>query len=263
MGLKIDVNRFEFAILAETAKLTRVPMVATYSHYGARPADQRVAFREAEDECRRRGLIERGGQVSDDVWDLIATYSNTAVEYDLRFSATQGHELRACVDRAGQLAVRTVVADDRIVIDEVRAGDEVRSLMALLPESAPMRTPPMSVDLVELRAAATEAARDGEPDQRSIHRILRAKGVDVDGYRAMTQILDADKSGAGQLGVTVWDRHGKEHRGEETVNVFDVAHGRVALYNAGNQRVLAGADTATLDRVLGEIAARTHRNAQW
>lgn len=51
MGLKIDVNRFEFAILAETAKLTRVPVVATYSHYGERPADQRVAFREAEDEA--------------------------------------------------------------------------------------------------------------------------------------------------------------------------------------------------------------------
>lgn len=263
MALKIDVDRYEFMILAETAGITRVPTVATYSHYGSPPGDQRRAFQHAEDECRRRGLVDRSGRVSDDVWDLIAIYPNSAVEYDVRFSAEKGHEIRACVCRSGQLAVRTVVAHDRIVIDTVRAGEEIRALAAVLPDVPPMRTQPMSVDLAELRTAVAAANRSGEASAQSIQRQLRARGVDVQGYRAMTQILDAEKLGAGQLGVTVWDAQRKEHRGDETVNVFDVAQGRVALYNGNNQRMLAGADASTLNRVLGEIATRTQRNAQW
>lgn len=94
MATKIDIDRLEFIVLAERAGLNRVPMVASYSHYGTRVQDISREFGDAEQRCRAKGLLDPGGKVNDRVLELFDVYPRTAVEYDLRFSTQKETELR-------------------------------------------------------------------------------------------------------------------------------------------------------------------------
>jgi hypothetical protein len=260
---KLDVDRLEFVVLAEKAEITRVPLVASFSHYGTAVRDIPREFEAADERCRRRGLIDQRGKVNDDVWEMLGIYSHTSLEYDLRFSSKKGTELRAAVSQSGEVAVRTVIDGDRIVLDRMRATDMIPSLHALLPEHKPAKVQPLSVDLAGIRAAMQEAERRGETDQRSIEHGLRTRGIEIGEYRKMTQLLDGPKLGAGEVGVTVWGRHRKELRGDQTLRVVDLESGRVSLYNSAGRRMLAGCDIGTFKRVLGGIASQTQRTLEW
>lgn len=259
MPSKLDVDRLEFVVLAEKAQLTRVPMVTSFSHYGTTVQDIPREFEAADERCRQRGLINHSGKVSDDVWDLLGLYPNTAVEYDLRFSAKKGTELRGAVSQSGQYAVRTVIDGDRIILERVRAADMIPSLAALLPEHKPAKMQPLGIDLAEMRTVIKEAERRGDSDQRAIEQGLRSRGVDIAEYRKMTKLLDGPKLGAGEIGVTVWGSRRKELRGDQTLRVIDLESGRVSVYNSGGQRMVAGCDIGTFKRVLGGIASQAQR----
>lgn len=262
---KLDVDRLEYAILAERAGLKRVPVVAAFSHHGTRVRDAPREFDAAEQRVRERGLVHPGG-VNDQVLELLEAYSHATVEYDLRFSAQKGTELRAAVTQTAKAAVRTTVHGDRIVLEPVHPRDAIPALVSLLPEHRPARIrPPLSVDLDAVRAAMRDAERQGG-DPRAIEQSLRARGASTVNFRKMTQLLDGPRLGLGELGVTVWDDLGKEHRGEQTMRVIDLEQGRTAVYNSGNQRMFAGADVSTFTRVLGELATETRRaaaDARW
>ena len=253
MEPKLDVDRLEFLVLNGWAGGRRIPPVLTYSHYGTPVQDLNAELEAADARCRQRGLVDRSNRVSDEVWDLIGVYGSTALEYDLRFSAQQGTELRAAVSRSGQIAVRSTMRGDRIVLERIRAEDAVPALLGLLPEHPPVKMQPVQVDLTEMRAVVAAGA--------PLEQGLRNRGVDVRGLRAATDLLDGTKLGAGQIGVTAWNPRRAETRGEHTVQVVDVPGGRVSVYNSGNQRMIAGADLATFRRVLGELATATQRRA--
>ncbi|MDR7301499.1 ESX secretion-associated protein EspG [Haloactinomyces albus] len=259
MSSVIDVDRLEFVVLAEQAGINRVPLVASFSHYGTAVQDVGREFEQAERRCRQRGLLDRVGRVSDEAGNLLGLYPHTAVEYDLRFSAERGTELRAAVSRAGDVAMRTVVVGDRIHLAAVRAADMIPALVSVLPEVAPARMRPVGIDLAAMRAAMAQA--DAE-DQRAVETALRSHGVDTREYRKITRLLDGPKFGAGEVGVTIWGRNRKEHRGEQTVQVFDLEAGRVAVYNSSGHRMLAGADIGTFNRLLGEITTHTRSNIE-
>ncbi|GAB3283100.1 hypothetical protein GCM10027563_13670 [Parasphingorhabdus pacifica] len=89
MVSKIDVDRLEFIILAERANLTRVPMVASFSHYGTRVQDIGREYDAAEQRCRERGLLGPRRELNENVQEMLAAYAHTSVEYDLRFSTKQ------------------------------------------------------------------------------------------------------------------------------------------------------------------------------
>jgi hypothetical protein len=261
---KIEVDRVEFIILAETAGINRVPMVASYSHYGTPVQDIPREFEEAEQRCRQRGLIDHGGRINDRVWELIGVYPNSSVEFDLRFSTEKETEVRAAVSQAGDVAVRTVVDGDRITLDAVRPNDMISALMSVLPEVGPARIrPPLSIELSEMRAAMAEAQRRGDSSQDAIEQELRSRGVSVGTFRKITQILDGPRLGAGEAGVTIWGRERKEFRGDQTMKIIDLPSGRVAIYNSGNQRMLAGCDIGTFQRILGGLVTETQRDATW
>lgn len=263
MPSALEVDRLEFAILAERAELNRIPMVTSFSHYGSPIEDVSGEFAAAGQRCVERGLLDRGGQINGDVLDLIAVYAHPSVEYDLRFSAEQGAELRAAVSRSGETAIRTVITDDRISVQRVRSSETVSSLITALPERGPARIrPPLSVDLVEIRAVMAGVEQRGEENPAAIERGLRDRGVNVASYRKMTNILDGPRLGLGEIGVTVWGARGKEYRGGQTIRIIDLASGRVAIYNSGSQRMLAGADTGTFERVLGGLTKETQRRSQ-
>ncbi|MDA3630793.1 ESX secretion-associated protein EspG [Saccharopolyspora oryzae] len=263
---KLDVDRLEYAILAERANLTRIPMVAAYSNYGTKVQDIPREFDAAEQRCRDRGLVNPGG-VNDRVMELLGIYSHATVEYDLRFSSKKGAELRVAVTKANKTAVRTVVDGDRIILEPVHPNDLIPALISTLPEHQPARIrPPLSIDLADVRAAMAEASRQGE-DPRAIEQGLRNRGVSPANFRKMTQLLEGPRLGLGEAGVTIWDDRGKEHRGDQTIRIIDLQLGRTAVYNSGGQRMFAGADLSTFTRVLGELATKTRRDAmreaQW
>lgn len=263
MGLKLDVDRLEFLILIGWAESRRIPPVLQYSHYGTQVRDLNAELEAADARCRQRGLVDRANRVSDEVWDLIAVYGSAALEYDLRFSAQQGTELRAAVSQSGQVAVRSAMHGDRIVLERIRSEDAVPALLALLPEHPPVKLQPVHVDLTEMRAVMADAQAKGQADPRALEQGLRKRGVDVSGLRTATDLLDGDKLGAGQLGVTAWNPQRKEFRGDHTVQVVDVPSGRVSIYNSGNQRLVGGADLGTFRRVLGDLTTATQRRANW
>jgi ESX secretion-associated protein EspG len=260
---KLDVDRLEFAILAERARLTRIPMIASYSNYGTPVKDMPREFEAAEQRARDRGLIHPGG-VNDRVMELLGIYPHAVIEYDLRFSSKKGAELRASVSKVGKTAVRTVVNGDRIILEPVHPNDVIPALVSVLPEHPPARLrPPLSVDLAEMRAAMAEVNRRGDDDPRAIEQSLRAQGVNVANFRKMTQLLDGPRLGLGEVGVTIWDDRRKEFRGDQTLRIIDLQLGRTAVYNSGTQRMFAGADMSTFTRVLGELATKTQREAAW
>ncbi|MER7015580.1 ESX secretion-associated protein EspG [Saccharopolyspora sp. NPDC000359] len=258
---KLDVDRLEYAILAERADLKRVPMVAAYSNYGTRVEDIPRQFEAAEQRVRDRGLVHPGG-VNDRVMELLGVYAHATVEYDLRFSSKKGTELRAAVTKATKTAVRTVVHGDRIILEPVHPNDVIPALVSVLPEHPPARIrPALSIDLADVRAAMADANRQGDDDPRAIEQALRARGANTANFRKMTQLLDGPRLGLGEAGVTIWDDLGKEHRGDQTLRIIDLEQGRTAVYNSGNQRMFAGADVSTFTRVLGELATQTRRAA--
>ncbi|WP_344684029.1 ESX secretion-associated protein EspG [Saccharopolyspora taberi] len=264
MPSKIDIDLLEFAVLADRSGINRVPAVASYSNYATPFHNIPVQLAEAEQRCRQRGLLTPGGEINDRVRELIGIYPHVSLEYDLRFSAQKGTELRACVSQAGETAVRTIVEGDHVVLDKVRPVDMIPALIAVLPELQPARIrPPLSIDLTEMRAAMADVSKHGRSDNEAIEQALRSRGADVRPLRQMTQLLDGPRQGLGEIGVTVWDPRRKEHRGDQTIRIIDLESGRTAVYNSGNQRMFAGADTSTFTRVLGEIATETRRDVIW
>ena len=264
MPSKIDVDLIEFAILADRSGINRVPTVASYSNYGTPFTDIPRQLEEAEQRCRERGLLTPGGQLNDRVQEMIGLYPHASLEYDLRFSAQKGSELRACVSQAGETALRTLIDGDRVVLERIRPVDMIPALVSVLPERAPARIrPPLSVDLAEMRAVMADVSRRGRSDDQAIEQGLRSRGVDVRTFRQMTQLLEGKRLGLGELGVTVWDPRRKEHRGKQTIRIIDLETGRAAVYNSGSRRMFAGADIGTFNRVLGELAAETKRDAAW
>jgi hypothetical protein len=261
---RFDVDRLEFVILVERAGLTRIPMVASYSNYGTPFQDIPRELEAAEQRCRDRGLIRFGGKVVDELQELLSIYSRTSVEYDLRFSAKKGTELRAAVCRSGDSAVRTVVDGDRVLLDPVRPSDLIPAIVGVLPQHPPAKIrPPINVDLAEMRAAMADVRRRGVEDDRAIEEAVRARGVNVSAFRRVNQLLSGPRLGLGELGVTIWDERGKEHRGEQTIRIIDLPAGRTAVYNSGTQRMFAGADLGTFNRVLSELTKQTQRQAAW
>lgn len=256
MPLSIAVDRLEFAVLADQTGVGRVPIVATFSHYSQPVTDVRRAFVDAEQRCRQRGLLDHNGQAGDEVRELLGIYPQTSVEFDLRFSTEKEHELRAAVSRSGRNAVRTVVEGDTIHVEEVRPENAVASLVSVLPDQAPARIHPLSIDATALREVL---AKHPDPTPDVIEAGLRAHGVDTREYRKISQLLDGPRTGAGQLGVTAWGRGRREQRGEQTVQVIDIPSGRVAVYDSSSRRMVVGADVGTFNRVLGEIAEETAR----
>lgn len=258
---KLDVDRLEFAILAERAGLTRIPMIASYSNYGTTVKDIPREFDAAEQRVRDRGLINPRG-VNDRVMELLGIYAHTTVEYDLRFSSKKDSELRAAVSKANKTAVRTVVDGDRIILEPVHPNDLIPALVSVLPEHPPARIrPPLSVDLAEMRAAMTEVRRRGDENTQAIELSLRARGVNVASFRKMTQLLDGPRLGLGEIGITIWGDRRRERRGDQTLRIIDLQQGRTAVYNSGTQRMFAGADMSTFTRVLGELTTKTQREA--
>ncbi|MCA1193300.1 ESX secretion-associated protein EspG [Saccharopolyspora sp. 6V] len=263
MASKLDVDRLEFVVLVSRAGLKRMPPVLQYSHYGTPVQDINAELDAADARCRQRGLIDRANQVSDEVWDLIGVYGSSAVEFDLRFSAQKGTELRAAVSQSGRVAVRSVMHGDRYVLERVRPEDSVPALVSVLPDHPPVKMKPVNVDLRELRAVMADVEKKGITDPRAVEQGLRGRGVDVAHFRKATELLDGTKLGAGQIGVTVWNAQRKEFRGDHTVQVIDVEGGRVSVYNSGNQRMVAGADVGTFRRVLGDLTGAAQRRSVW
>lgn len=255
----LDLDSLEFAVLAEAAGIDRVPTVAAYRNYGTPVDDVDAEFEAAERRCRDRGLLDRSGRPDDRVAELLALYQRASVEYDLRFSAQRGTELRAAVCGAGREALRTVVSGDRVRLDRVSADQLIPAAVAVLPEHEPLRMRPLSVELSALRSVYAGTDEDTEPDQREVESRLRALGVDTREFRQITDLLAEPRLGVGELGVTAWGRGGAESRGEQTVKLIDVGRGRMAVYNGGGRRMLCGADPATVGRVLGEVAERARR----
>lgn len=267
MPSKIDVDRLEFIVLAERAGSSRVPMIASFSHYGTRVQNISDEYADAEQRCRARGLLGPGGQVDEHALEMIGLYSRAAVEYDLRFSTQKETELRVAVTQAGPRAMRTVVEGDRVLLESVRPSDAIQALVSTLPEQAPARIrPPLSIDLAEMRKVMADLDKRGETDPRAIEEGLRARGVDIRGFRQITQLLEGPRQGAGEVGATIWTSTRKEIRCDHTLKIVDLASGRVGIYNSAGQRMLAGADIGTFNRILGDMvtqAQRAQRAAAW
>ncbi|GAB3283095.1 hypothetical protein GCM10027563_13660 [Parasphingorhabdus pacifica] len=168
------------------------------------------------------------------------------------------------VSQAGQRALRTVVDGDRIILESVRPSDAVQAMMSTLPEHAPARIrPPLSMDLGELRKVMGEVNKRGEADQRAVEEGLRSRGMDIRGFRQITQLLDAPRLGAGEVGATIWTATRKEVRCDQTLKIIDLPSGRVAIYNSAGQRMLAGADIGTFNRILNDMVKHAQRETAW
>lgn len=263
MPSTLEIDRLEFAVLAYKADLNRMPLVASFSHYATPIYSIPRQFAEAEERCRERGLLDGHGRLTENVAAMIDVFERTSVEYDLRYSSEKDSEVRAVVSTAGDIALRTVVNKDNFVLDKVRPSEAVSALAGVLPELAPARVqPPLSVELDALQAAMAEVKRQGDEDPRALDYRLRERGVSVSSYRKMTRLLDEEpRSGLGEIGVTTWGPRRQEHRGAQTIRIVDLGVGRVALYNSGNRRMLAGADVSTYQRLISEILADAKKAA--
>lgn len=259
----LDLDMLEFAVLVDKAGINRVPMVASYRNYGTVIDDVGHAFEVAEQRCRDKGLMDRAGKLDPRVGEMLAVYPNASVEYDLRFSMQRGTELRATVSGAGRAALRSVVSGDRIYLEQVQPDQLIVSLVAILPEHGPMRMQPLSVDLAAMRSAMSGFDEDNEPDRQTIESRLRSKGADTRQFRRMGQILDTQRLGVGELGVTVFGDRGSEARGEQTLRLMDLEQGRVVIYNSGGHRMLCGGDGNTLARVMAEVTERARKSLHW
>ncbi|MHA6802204.1 ESX secretion-associated protein EspG [Salinifilum ghardaiensis] len=267
MAAQLDLDVLEFAVLTGRAGSTRIPTVAAYNRQdppNVDTGDITAELRAAEQRCRERGLLRPGGRVEDGAFELLRSYRECGVEYDLRFTAQQGDELRACVSETSTGGTRTVVRRGRVTVHPVRPGDAVPALISLLPQHPAMRIRPIQLNLQKVRSAHEEVTRQGAAeDPRAVEHGLRRHGVNLVDYRKAVRLLDTPKLGAGELGATVFGWERREVRGDQTLRILDLEQGRVAVYNGSGQRLVAGCDAGTVKRVLGDIVAEVREENAW
>ncbi|RZQ62067.1 ESX secretion-associated protein EspG [Amycolatopsis suaedae] len=194
------------------------------------PAEAAPALeRAAVDELSGLGLA-RGTSLTDDFTDLLHLLATPELDFHAHVR-TGDEEYAVLVAARGREAAVVVRDGNRVWLRSSRDPDHAATLVAHLPEFAPARFTPFSVDRAELRAERRRSAEARELDE----------------------ILGVPRYGWGYLQAAHRDRRGDRRQAGEDITYLDIDAGRIGFTPAGGGylTVLPG----TPDNLAAKLAA--------
>ncbi|MFI9388562.1 ESX secretion-associated protein EspG [Kutzneria sp. NPDC052558] len=255
----VELDYAELGVAWQRSRLPALPVIFTWRNHATVPDDPQRALDEAEDRLRARGMIDRRGDLDDDLYGALALFTQAPVELDLRFSPGMGREIRACVAARGGYAVRAVLDNDEVQVDTVHADQVTAALVGVLPDLSPARGSVVSVPTAELDAAGRDVAERGDDSDQAFTAALQARGLRSDDARNLVSLLGGDRTGYGKIGVAARDSSGRRHRSPRVVQVIDTHRGRSVLYTRAAYTVASPADFNVVVRAVEELLAGTRR----
>lgn len=146
----IELDYVELGVAWQRSRLPSLSPIFTWRNRATVPDDPQRALDDAETRLRSRGLIERRGELDDDLYGVLALFAQAPYELDLRFAPGPGQEIRACVaGRAGH-AVRAIVDGERVRVQAIPDYSITASLIVPTMESLATSYPePVSSKITE------------------------------------------------------------------------------------------------------------------
>ncbi|GAA1280834.1 ESX secretion-associated protein EspG [Saccharothrix xinjiangensis] len=213
-------------MLWEDLKLGSRPYPFDFPYLG-RTTDERDGIRTAvHRDLESRGLLRRG-RVAPEVEEGL----NLIVRFDFCLNAVASLDARN-VDRqllarggaTGERAAVAVMDDRQIKIGLIRSAALVRTFVDLVPNSRP--GPGQSVTVPMPSAAPPpRPTRDEDFGNATFTRAMAPRSTAGTQVRALEAVFERPRLRAGQFGVTVRGRHGREQRAPQ-VAWFDNDQGR-------------------------------------
>lgn len=221
------------------------------------------------DQSRQRllamGLIDPRGALSADLHQAMATFAQSPVTLDLRFTGSRSGSVAAAVATLDGVAFLAVVTNGHVRFSRVPAEAALPVLVHVLPAEAPARGTPVTLPAADVDAAVT----------RSLERVtasptgtlgsndcliagLTRRGVARTDARLFVSLTGGKRLRTAEFGIACRDRSGALHRSSRTVRVLDVRRGRAVLHTKGDYVTAAPADSATVVRVLTELRDTEH-----
>lgn len=229
-------------MLWEDLKLGSRPYPFEFPYLG-QTTDQRDGIRNAVyRDLESRGLATRG-RVSSEIEEAL----NLLVRFDFGVNAVASLDAKAVerqlLARGGAVGERAVLAvlDDRMMkIDLIRSGTLVRSLVDLVPGNRP--GPGQSLTVPTPSSAPPKAQhRQDDFESSTFTSAMTNRSAVASQTRALQAVFERPRLRAGQFGLAVRDRQGRERRAPQ-VAWFDNDQGR---YMSQRRRGQDGQDWLT------------------
>jgi EspG family len=227
------VSVFSFALshaaadmLWEDLKLGSRPYPFDFPYLG-QTFDERRGIRNAVyNDLESRGLANRG-RVAPEVEEAL----NLLVHFDFSLNAIASLDARnverQLLARAGahkETAALAVMDDRQIKVDLLRSAALVRTLVDLVPPNRP--GPGQSITVAMPTSEPPPAPRrDDDFGNTTFTRQMAPKSSATTQTRALEAVFERPRLRAGQFGVTIRGRHGREQRAPQ-VAWFDNDQGR-------------------------------------
>ncbi|MEV0676678.1 ESX secretion-associated protein EspG [Actinosynnema sp. NPDC050436] len=213
-------------MLWEDLKLGSRPYPFDFPYLG-QTFDERRGIRNAVyNDLESRGLARRG-RVSPEVEEAL----NLLVRFDFSLNAIASldpknveRQLLARAGAKGELAVVAVLDDRQMKVDTLRSSTLLRTVVDLIPQSRPGPGQSLTVP-VPSSAPPPPPRRDEDFGSATFTSAMAPRSTATSQVRALEATFERPRLRAGQFGVTVRGRHGREQRAPQ-VAWFDNDQGR-------------------------------------
>ncbi|MEU5691370.1 ESX secretion-associated protein EspG [Actinosynnema sp. NPDC020468] len=213
-------------ILWEDLELGSRPYPFDFPYLG-QTFDERRGIRGAvHRDLESRGLMSRGRVVPE-----VEEALNLLVRFDFSLNAIASldarnveRQLLARAGAKGEHAAIAVLDERQLKVDLIRSGQLVRTVVDLVPPSRP--GPGQSITVAMPGSAPPPPPRrDEDFGEATFTRAMTPTSGDATQTRALQAVFERPRLRAGQFGVTVRGRHGRESRAPQ-VAWFDNDQGR-------------------------------------
>ncbi|RKT51524.1 ESX secretion-associated protein EspG [Saccharothrix australiensis] len=213
-------------VLWEDLELGSRPYPFDFPYLG-RTHDERRGIRNAVyRDLESRGLAVRG-RVSAEVEEALTLL----VRFDYSLNAIASldpknveRQLLARSGARGEVAALAVLDDRQLKVDTLRSSALLRAVVDLIPPGRP--GPGQSVTVpVPTSAPPAPSRRDDDFDSATFTQAMAPRSTAATQVRALEAVFERPRLRAGQFGVTVRGRHGREQRAPQ-VGWFDNDQGR-------------------------------------
>ncbi|WP_199442454.1 ESX secretion-associated protein EspG [Umezawaea beigongshangensis] len=183
--------------------------------------------------------LARGRDVHPDLARSLQLIARAGTEYYAFFNHEDEKTRSALVVKSGDDALRVVLtADEKFVLEPVRAEDAAQALIAVLPEVPPGRGAAISLPADAMNARAKQR-RDDDEGGGSFLQPSRPTGTNSTQVEQLRKLMQEKRLGGGQLYAAGRDRFGKKVRCPAPMTYVDTVTGRYATLK------LPGRDGAT------------------
>lgn len=207
-------------------------------HAGDDPAGQ---LARARAELSKNGTLDEAGIPDPDLADALYLVARAPLLLDIRYTAAGEDEVRALVGGDRITAVRGVLADGSVTLEQVDPAHPEVALLATLPDASPAPGQAIELPATVVDRGVRAAMRLGNASDAAIGDELALLELPHDTVAALLSMIGGERTLYGQIGLTMRDADGTARRAPNMVQVVDAQSGRAALWTwDGRLRAASG-----------------------